>query len=599
MSVTKKFPPIKYTSRDFRTIKSDLVEHAKRYYSSTFKDFNEAGFGSLMLDTVAYVGDILSFYLDYSVNESFLETAVEYENVLKLGKQLGYKFQGSPAASGLVTLYIIAPANESGMGVNTRFLPILRRGSSFASINGAGFVLNEDVNFADPNNEMVVARVNETSGAPTFYAIRATGRVISGEFGEEIVEVGDLEKFRRIKLSSSDITEVLSVVDTDGHSYYEVDYLSQDVVYKIMPQRNSGIENPQSILKPIVVPRRFIVERDKSDTFLQFGAGSEGSTIADPLVDPSKVIASYHAKDYVLDSNFDPSNLLGSDKMGISPSNTTLRIIYRKNTSADVNAATDSITEVVGASMIFENESGLDAGTKESVIDSLEVTNNQPILGDVSFPSIEELKIRIKDSFATQNRAVTSEDYKSLIYSMPGELGSIKRVRVIPDPCSFRRNLNVYVISENTDGSLIPANAIIKRNLKTWLNRSKMINDTIDIYDAKIVNLAIEFVAVSDVGVNKFEVLQSAIDSLKIFYSKTYDIGEHFSITDVYNVLNSVPGIADTTKVRITKKTGGLYSTTVFDLDSAISADGRFIDIPKNVIVEIKLPDDDIIGSIK
>ena len=72
----KQYPAIKYTSRDFNTIKQDLVEYAKRYYSNTYKDFSEAGFGSMMLDTVAYVGDILSFYLDYNVNESFLDTAI-------------------------------------------------------------------------------------------------------------------------------------------------------------------------------------------------------------------------------------------------------------------------------------------------------------------------------------------------------------------------------------------------------------------------------------------------------------------------------------------------------------------------------------------
>ena len=68
---SKRAYPIKYTSRDFESIKRDLVEHAKRYYPDNYKDFSENSFGSLMLDTVSYVGDILSFYLDYAVNESF------------------------------------------------------------------------------------------------------------------------------------------------------------------------------------------------------------------------------------------------------------------------------------------------------------------------------------------------------------------------------------------------------------------------------------------------------------------------------------------------------------------------------------------------
>ncbi len=55
--------PISYTSRDFESIKDALVDHAKRYYPDTFKDFNDASFGSLLLDQVAYVCDQLSFYL--------------------------------------------------------------------------------------------------------------------------------------------------------------------------------------------------------------------------------------------------------------------------------------------------------------------------------------------------------------------------------------------------------------------------------------------------------------------------------------------------------------------------------------------------------
>ena len=102
----KKIVPINYTNRDFSSIKSDLLDYAKRYYPDSFQDFSEASFGSLMLDTVAYVGDVLSYYLDYQVNESFLDTALEFENVVKLSKQLGYKFKGVPVSTGIVTFYI-------------------------------------------------------------------------------------------------------------------------------------------------------------------------------------------------------------------------------------------------------------------------------------------------------------------------------------------------------------------------------------------------------------------------------------------------------------------------------------------------------------
>ena len=64
MSKKRKIVPIDYTSRDFNSIREDLMTYVRRYYPDTYKDFSEASFGSLMLDTVSYVGDMLSFYLD-------------------------------------------------------------------------------------------------------------------------------------------------------------------------------------------------------------------------------------------------------------------------------------------------------------------------------------------------------------------------------------------------------------------------------------------------------------------------------------------------------------------------------------------------------
>ena len=126
-------PVIRYTSRDFDSIKTDLLEYAKRYYPDTVKDFSEASFGALMLDSVAYVGDIMSFYLDYQTNESFLDSAIEYDNVIRQAKQLGYKFRGSASATGIVVLYAIIPANTQGLGPRTDYLPILKKGTTFSS----------------------------------------------------------------------------------------------------------------------------------------------------------------------------------------------------------------------------------------------------------------------------------------------------------------------------------------------------------------------------------------------------------------------------------------------------------------------------------
>ncbi len=183
MTVTKHYPTIKYTSRDFNSIKNDLVDYAKRYYPDTYKDFNEAGFGALMLDTVSYIGDILSFYVDYSTNESFLDTAIEYENVLKLGRQLGYRATSNPSSFGIANFYMIVPADVSGIGPDSRYFPFLRIGTQLSSIDNVSFILNEDVSFADSSNEVVVSSVSDTTGLPTHYAIKTSGQVMSGQYG--------------------------------------------------------------------------------------------------------------------------------------------------------------------------------------------------------------------------------------------------------------------------------------------------------------------------------------------------------------------------------------------------------------------------------
>jgi len=296
----KQYPIIDYTSRDFNSIRDDLVDYAKRYYYNTFKDFSESGFGSLMVDTTAYIGDILSFYLDYSVNESFLDTAIEYENIIKLGNQMGYKFQPSAGSAGEAIFYVIVPAASIGSGPDSDYMPILRRGTTLSTIDGISFALNEDVIFANPNNEIVVANVNETTGVPLSFAIKARGQVVSGKTEREEIPVGEFQKFRNLKLAGSNITEILTVLDSNGNEYFEVDYLSQDTIYKAVLNQSIDKNVTQNIMRPFVVPRRFAVERTLYDVFLQFGYGSETTNQSvDSIMDPSTVVMKVHAKDYV------------------------------------------------------------------------------------------------------------------------------------------------------------------------------------------------------------------------------------------------------------------------------------------------------------
>ena len=490
--MAKKRAPIKYTDRDFDSIKNSLIEHARRYYPDTFRDFSEASFGSLMLDSVAYVGDVLSFYLDYQANESYLNTALEFENIVKLARQMGYKFNESNSSMGTVTFYVLVPAKSHGLGPDPDFIPILKRGTEISTNGAATFFLTEDIDFSKQDNEVVVGRVDSSTGEATHYAIKAFGQVISGIILREDIEIGTFEKLRRVELDSLGITEILTVTDSSGHEYHEVDYLSQDIVYKEIPNRNSDTGEPNFILKPFAVPRRFVVENDLGTTYLQFGYGSESSLDTDKVSKASEVVLELTGKNYVSNSSFDPSNLKSTDKLGVGPANTTLVITYRQNTAETVNAFTDQLTSITGP--VFEfTKANIDNGKAVAVISSLECTNEEPILGQVSSMTSDEIKRHAIDTYASQNRAVTANDYKSVVYRIPSKFGKVKRCAVLQDLDSLKRNINLYVVGEDADGKLASTNQTVKQNLKQWLATYKMINDTIDILDAKIFNFGIEF----------------------------------------------------------------------------------------------------------
>lgn len=591
--------PIKYTSKDFQSIKTDLLEYTKRYYPNTLQDFREASFGSLMLDTVSYVGDMLSFYLDYQANESFLNTASEPENVIRLARQFGYKFQPRSSTYGTVTLYILIPADSYGIP-NTSYSPVLEKGTTFSSANGETFTLLEDVNFADSSNAIVVARVDNTTGVATKYAVRAYGSVVSGELSTLSFTIDAFKKFRKLSLDSADIVEIISVTDSEGHEYYEVENLAQDVIYKDIKNTGDNQDLVKNVLKVVPVPRRFVIERTNANTYIQFGFGSDEELQVDSntFEDPSKVVLQLNSRDYVSDVSFDPSDIIKTDKFGVGPANTTITVVFRKLTQNNGNIPANSLTRPKAVSFRFNDLLSLNAATVSETRGTLQINNDEPFVGEVNYPSVDEIKARTLAYYSSQNRAVSKQDYLALIYAMPTKYGSIKRTNIIQDPQSQKRNLNIYVISENSQNHLISTNTVVKNNLKTWLSNFKLINDTIDIYDAKIINLGLKFTVKADIGVDKAELLNNCISTLISKFNFKQEIGEDFDISSIYQTLNKVTGVVDTINVEITNKTGGLYSSLYYDVASNTTADGLKTICPLNVVFEVKYPTSDITGII-
>ena len=284
--------PINYTSRDFESIKNDLENYAKRYYPTTFKDFNEASFGALMLDLVAYVGDQLSFYADYQANESFLDSAIRYDNVVRLSETLGYKNQGSAKSTGQIAIYMLVPVSTNTRAPDLDYFPILQRGTIFTGENGATYTLINDVDFSDENNEITVARTDNTTGNPTYFAVKAFGQVTSGQQFEEQITVNEYQRFLNISLSRANITEIISVTDSQGNEYFEVENLSQDVVLSQVKNVDDGSREAVPYnMRVTPVPRRFTTEYSFDGvTRIQFGYGSEDNLTGDLIADPADVV---------------------------------------------------------------------------------------------------------------------------------------------------------------------------------------------------------------------------------------------------------------------------------------------------------------------
>ena len=591
-------PAINYTSREFATIKGDLVNYARRYYPNVYKDFTANSFGSLMLDTVAYVGDILSFYLDYQANESFLSTAIEYNNVLKLARQFGYKADLAPSSYGILTFFILIPSTNGAPDFD--YAPILKRGSKFSTGAGRTFTLVEDVNFKDQDqNEIVVGQVNNTTGAPSTYAVRARGQAVSGELAIQRVSVGDYIRFRQIEVPGNNITEIVSVTDSEGNAYYEVDYLTQNTIYVPLTNRGDDQKTVPNILKPISVPRRYTVIKEKGRFLLQFGFGTNEDE--ERILDPSNVAIEQHGKQYITDDSFDPAVLLKTDKLGVVPSDTLLTIVYRINATRDTNASINTITNIVDTSFDFNSESTLNSTSVLSTKNSLEVTNEEAFVGSAPLPSAEEIKRRAFGVYSMQNRIVTKDDFLAAAYNMPANFGTIHKVNVMQDSDSFnQRNINLYVMSRNAKGKLVQANNTIKQNLKTYLMRLKMINDSIDILNANIINLQVRFKIAAYSNVNKYSALKVAREDIAAFIQNrsSFEIGESFSISDIYTVLKNSRPVLDALEVEVVVKSGGDYADSNFSIDDNISVDGRRISCPEDSIFEVKFPYSDIIGSV-
>lgn len=593
---------VDYTSKDFQSIKNSLMNYAKRYYPNNFSDLSEASINSFMIDAAAYVGDILSYYTDFQANESFLATAVDSDNILKLAKSLGYKRSQSFTTAGKIEMYMLLPSKSDNTPDYSK-APIIKKGTVLATLDGSKkYLTNEDVvideNFIGAN--YVVARTN-IAGNPTYYAIKFSIPIISGEIKTQNIGINSFIKFNKVFISDSFVEEIISVVDSEGNEYYEVPNLSQNIVYKSVLNTDSANSQAKYTLKPISAQRRFVLENDGASTYLMFGARQykpDEDLSINPIAEPSKFILSKYNNDYLSSAYFEPNKLINGDNFGIGPENTTLTVRYRKNSTNNNTANTAEIVSI--KELLYQFNTSLDQDTITTVIQSIQVINEEAVTGVGEQLTNDEIKDLAGMIFQTQNRAVTAKDYETLAYMMPSKYGSIKRVKAERDPRSLKNNINLYVVCVDSSGFLASANTTVKQNLKQWLADYKMITDTVDIIDAKIVNLGIDYTIRADPNYDKLKVNQDVLDMLREYFNFKPQIGEAFSILDVYREIQKVDGVLDIKDggIKIKNITDVGYSQVPFNVEQNITDDGNLVLMPRNAIFEIKDVNKDITGKV-
>ena len=593
-----KKPVINYTNRDFESIKQDLINHAERYFPTIYNDFSTPSIGSMLFDSVSYVGDMLSLYLDFQVNESVLETATQYENVRKLASNMGYNFFGRPAAFGLIDIFIVVPANSVGSGPDSTYLPILRSGAHLSSQSGESFVLLEDLDFNAANTPYVAARFDSATNKTTHYALKKTGQIKSGNYYVNDVTVDFSSDFPRAEVGPSVINEIISVFDSQGRQYYQVENLSQEVVYLNTTNPNAIRDGVPNIMKPHIASRRFVIEQDEESTYLRFGYGSDNELNKDGIISPSDKILKLNGKNFITDAGFDPRKFLNTSKFGISPTTNTLRVTYFSNQTPINNIAAGTIDRFNSGELFFPNSSTQTGAEFSNVYSSIESSNPNAISQDNNYPTMDEIKYRAYAIYSSQNRTVTKQDYEAYCYQMPPKFGTISRVSIANDPSASNKRMIIYSVSQDSSGNFIKTNDTVKNNLRIWLNKNRMISDKLEIRDTKIINIGFDFHFTCDPHYNPSSVLSDVYGRLsEKFFEKMY-IGEPFYITDIYKIINRTRGVVDTIKVVPKIFSGGDYSPVNIMIDSLKSQDGTFLKTPKNCVLEIKNFSDVVTGTV-
>ena len=605
IDVLKSVRHRRYLNKEFDSFRADLLEYAKSYYKDKINDFSDVALGGVFLDMAAYVGDVMSFYLDHQFTELDPETAVETQNIERHLRKEGVEITGTSPAVAKLSFFVEVPAQlvRNVYVPRPDAIPVIEDGTVVFSDNGTEFILIEDVDFGivKSNGEFDCdIRVGSSSdaGDPESFVFGKTGLALSGFRTQETFAVGSFTPFREITLSNSNVTEIESVYDSLGNSYYEVKSLTQDVVYRGIANLNEDFELVKEVLEIVPAPYRFTrkVSLDTRSTTLVMGGGSADTLEDDAIPDPSTFAIPLYGKQTFTRLSINPHQLIDTKTLGVIASDMTLFVNYRYGGGLNHNAEPDTITTLKTLRMSFPGNPAPSIAT--TIRSSTEVSNVKRASGGDDAPTFDELKVQIPAIKNSQDRIVTKPDLLARIYTMPAKFGRVFRA-------AARSNANnplasqLFIISRDAESRLVLSPDSLKINLRRYLNDYRMISDAIDILDAQVVNFTLNFEIVSDPTANKKLILQQILVRLRKYFDiKNFQIDQPIVLQDISNIIFNTQGVISINNIRFDNLVGQNSNRTYSDVhwDITLNTTKGLVIPPAGGIFELRFPDVDITG---
>ena len=617
---------VSYLGKDFGQFRQNLIDFAKQYFPTTYTNFNESSPGTLFINMASYVGDVLSYYTDNNLKESMLQYATERGNIYDIAKTLGYQPKNSVPAHVILDVYQLVPAIGTGSAVQPDFnyalsiKPGMRikhatSNSVFRTLESVEFRFSSSYN----PTEITIYESNTTTKLPTYYLLKKQVPAVSGEIKTANFTFGAPKPYDKVVLSDLNVIEVISITESDGDNWYEVPYLAQDTIFEEVPNllENDPDFAPYrssspSLLKLKKTSKRFVSRlRGDNKLEIQFGAGVSNNNDEEIIPNPNNVGNGLTAIRRGVNVDIDPSNFLYTRTYGQAPSNTTLTITYTVGNGIEDNVDANTLTNIIGIDYVEDINSTNNINIVNLIKSSLAVTNVNPAIGAKTADTLDDIKNNALANFATQNRLVTREDYIIRTYSMPAKFGSVAKAYIVPDDQISQQDLeknripnpyamNMYILGYNKDKQLTAVNEVIKQNLKTYLGYYRILTDAVNLKDAFIINIGVDFEISVLTNYNSNEVLLKCINDLRAYFNiDRWQINQPIIKSDIANLLGNVKGVQSVINVSFKNLYDSdlNYSGNVYDLVSA-TKNGIIYPSLDPSIFEVKFPNQDIRGRV-